>query len=370
MSYYVLLPKLVIILNLSCLANADNFYGEFQSSEKKSDIMFEYEGRGNGKKEIAHSLAEIKELHSSRGVSVLAMLLLALRPAAWMHQSVILSLRTGSRRAIPQPKVRHAGRHAAPCLNAQVVPVQASLLSLLPPQIAAARQAVAWPTVLEAHPPMLYERLQSLPADRLHASMAALSKDLEGTIASLGGSDYARVAVALLLLGGGGADECHDLVTPLSWPDHTFFAGDPVPGSPAEEQATHAHALVHRKEAWHVGEFGTGWQNSGFWFGSVMGGPSAIQRFARMNALAVKAAAGNAEKQRWAEEYLASSWSPTAVNGLINEALHDNNVEAKGLPSDKKKLDPSLWGFAEELALIELCVLLDECLEKSLAPTQ
>lgn len=213
---------------------------------------------------------------------------------------------------------------------------------------------------------MLYDRLEHLPVDRLNAPMAALTKDLEGAIASLGGSDYARVAVALLLLGGGGADECHDLVTPLSWPDHTPFAGAPVPNSPAEEQATHAHALVHRKEAWHIGEFGTGWQNSGFWFGSVTGS-SAHERFAKMKALALQVAAGNAEKQRWAEEYLASSWSPTSVNGLINEALHDRRVEAEGLPPENKKLDTSLWGYAEELALIELCVLLDECLEKSVA---
>ena len=48
-------------------------------------------------------------------------------------------------------------------------------------------------------------------------------------------SKCVRVEVGLLLLAGGGADECHALVTPLSWPDGTTFGGPPVFPRPATQ---------------------------------------------------------------------------------------------------------------------------------------
>ena len=68
------------------------------------------------------------------------------------------------------------------------------------------------------------------------------------SVKSLGGSDYARVAVALLLLGGGATDECHDLITPLSWNDDTHFGYGPPKSSVAAAEASYAHSLVHRRE--------------------------------------------------------------------------------------------------------------------------
>merc|ERR1712244_28328 len=64
-------------------------------------------------------------------------------------------------------------------------------------------------------------------------------------------------------------DECHNLVTPLSWPSSTSFGGKPISGSSASQNACYAHALTHRREGEYVGEFGTGWNNSNYWFGQT-----------------------------------------------------------------------------------------------------
>jgi len=64
----------------------------------------------------------------------------------------------------------------------------------------------------------------------------------------LGGSDYARIAVGLLLLGGGATDECHSLVLPLSWDEDMHIGWGPARTSQAKMEASYAHALVHRRE--------------------------------------------------------------------------------------------------------------------------
>ena len=44
-------------------------------------------------------------------------------------------------------------------------------------------------------------------------------------------------------------------------------AGPPVKDSPASQESSYCHALVHRKEGEYDGELGlTGWSNSCFWF--------------------------------------------------------------------------------------------------------
>jgi hypothetical protein len=78
------------------------------------------------------------------------------------------------------------------------------------------------------------------------------------------------VACGLLQLACGGLDECHALITPLSWDSPTLFGGEPVPGSPARADATLLHHLVHLREGPLPGEFGTGWNNSAYW-ASVLG---------------------------------------------------------------------------------------------------
>ena len=72
----------------------------------------------------------------------------------------------------------------------------------------------------------------------------------------------AETVQGLLYLGLGGIDECHNLVTPHSW-GYKRKAGD------IGISASYAHALTHRREAEHIGEFGTGFNNAGYWFGQT-----------------------------------------------------------------------------------------------------
>ena len=72
---------------------------------------------------------------------------------------------------------------------------------------------------------------------------------------------------ALLHLSCQRIDHCHTLITPLSWSARTSFGGDPIPHSKWRKEATYAHAMVHRMEGREEGEFGTGFNNSSYWWG-------------------------------------------------------------------------------------------------------
>eukprot|EP00484_Ammonia_sp_Unknown_P017171 CAMPEP_0197029124 /NCGR_PEP_ID=MMETSP1384-20130603/8634_1 /TAXON_ID=29189 /ORGANISM="Ammonia sp." /LENGTH=252 /DNA_ID=CAMNT_0042458229 /DNA_START=555 /DNA_END=1310 /DNA_ORIENTATION=- len=99
----------------------------------------------------------------------------------------------------------------------------------------------------------LYEKLETLDFDTSNTSS----------------QHHAQVTRALLYLSLNGIDECHNLVTPYSWPSYTSFGGAPVFNSAASQNACYAHAFTHRREGQNVGEFGTGWNNSNYWFGQT-----------------------------------------------------------------------------------------------------
>ena len=92
-------------------------------------------------------------------------------------------------------------------------------------------------------------------------------KLLETTGQSAG--DLEAATCALLQLACGGLDECHNRITPMSWPDGTLFGGPPIYNSDAQEDATFLHCLVHIREGKFPGEFGTGWNNAAFWSGQT-----------------------------------------------------------------------------------------------------
>jgi hypothetical protein len=77
-------------------------------------------------------------------------------------------------------------------------------------------------------------------------------------------------------LGNGLTEEAHtSLVTPMSWPEDTHFGFGPsvyTKVSPAAKSfATYVHCLVHRREAFNMGEFGmVGWQNANYWSNAVI----------------------------------------------------------------------------------------------------
>lgn len=201
-------------------------------------------------------------------------------------------------------------------------------------------------------------RARVAQSDALDSPFTELAAAPDAAIESLGGSDHARVAVALLLLGGGGTDECHALVTPLSWPDGTTFGGPPKPGSAAAAEATYAHALVHRREAWHPGEFGTGWHNSAFWYGSVGRFAANVELQHEMRRQAFRAAQTD-EEVAWCDKNLFKQWAPKLLNGALNDAL----VHAReASPAARSRSRVAFAEFAQRLALLELSVLLDHCL--------
>ena len=59
---------------------------------------------------------------------------------------------------------------------------------------------------------------------------------------------FGWISLALILLGHGWTDECHNLVTPLSWPDDIAFAHGPSRYAAVSPQvqtyATYVHSLV------------------------------------------------------------------------------------------------------------------------------
>ena len=83
---------------------------------------------------------------------------------------------------------------------------------------------------------------------------------------------YAQLTKGLLYIGVGALDEAHNIVTPLSWPSRASWADSApisIKDATLKGTACYAHALVHRGEGQYVGEFGTGWNNSQYWFANV-----------------------------------------------------------------------------------------------------
>ena len=114
--------------------------------------------------------------------------------------------------------------------------------------------------------PMAYQASDALDKGRLDPGIADAIETLDGDAVP---PHALAVLKAALYTGIGGLDEAHNLVTPLSWGAPTPFAGPPVRRSPARNDATYVHALVHRCEGEVVGEAGTGFSNCRFWWSQV-----------------------------------------------------------------------------------------------------
>jgi hypothetical protein len=203
----------------------------------------------------------------------------------------------------------------------------------------------------------------------------AILSDIPGAITSLangGDSDggildptdrrhHCAVSIALVLLGNGFPDEAHSLVTPLSWPSRLRHGyGEPVAASPsAAALASYVHALVHRREAFYVGEFGqTGFQNSDFWisntFRYLLDDCLPLERIARD---ILDIAKGNSAAEAWChkksitnESAAMGKWDPRDLNSLIGSVLNEDEDLAH------------LRRFAERAAEVELRVLLSHTL--------
>jgi hypothetical protein len=140
-------------------------------------------------------------------------------------------------------------------------------MRLLPRSLVNAAASIQWPLGPEATPPLHLTSLEKL-RDTIRATDERASRfdflqDLPATIEELfplattsssccccspEERHFGLISLALILLGNGWTDECHNLVTPLSWPDDIHFAYGPSIYSQVSPEAriyaTYVHSLV------------------------------------------------------------------------------------------------------------------------------
>lgn len=221
----------------------------------------------------------------------------------------------------------------------------------------------------------MYEPLEALKNRRSTSTLSSspidgVLSDIAGTVASLTPPEptsdqqqNAALSVALLLLGHGYTDECHDLVTPLSWGDDTHFGGPSLRSSasaPVISSASYVHSLVHRREAHNVGEYGmSGFSNANYWSSAAHSSSGAATLpYGEMRRAILEASEQFGQKAReWCQERIVQEggddtdyWESRALHELCAQVSHDG--------ADEKSRE-----FAETACALELKVLLRHCLE-------
>ena len=174
---------------------------------------------------------------------------------------------------------------------------------------------------------------------------------------------HAQVTRGLLYLSMNGIDECHNLVTPLSWSSYTSFGGKYIDNSPANQNACYSHALTHRREGQYIGEFGTGWNNSCYWFGQT--GKHKIL-FPKIAKYATDIVYNNHDQNKYKNnkqitKFLQSilviknknnkqfdlQWDPQSFSNLCEKAV--------------KQRDNTLMSYCQDVANKEWRLLIDHC---------
>lgn len=219
---------------------------------------------------------------------------------------------------------------------------------------------------------------------------------------------YAILALALILLGHGCADEAHDLVTPLSWSEPTHFGyihnpndnqsklptstqNSSILSSPSKNDrsikamASYIHGLVHRYESFNVGEYNmNGYQNANYWTNTALSYaecsviPFGTIRECVLQSVSLSTSTFSTSTcvQEWIQERIIDegySLDPSYHDYWESRALHElcakvitARTQSSNAPSSssmsEQELD-ELQNFAESAAEIELKVLVKECLE-------
>jgi hypothetical protein len=179
---------------------------------------------------------------------------------------------------------------------------------------------------------------------------------------------FGLLSVALILLGNGLTDEAHNIITPMSWPQDSHFGFGPsvynTVSPTAKSFATYVHCLVHRREAFNMGEFGMmGWQNANYWSNAVNQSTGANDlphaEWYQQVGKAVAEFQPHSSVQNWA---------------VYHEMLEDTNVyfESRAVhqlcatvlqQAGRENADGKLQEFAERVAETELRVLLARALQ-------
>lgn len=249
--------------------------------------------------------------------------------------------------------------------------------SLPPLWVIQAFKSISWR--LDGSVPMQYRSLEHLGTPALPyggemsvADMLASLSNNRGTYAQKHTDHWARIVVALILLGHGYLDHAHDLVGTLSYtppPFEYYYQSTPsgdTPDASVESAASLAHALVHRAEGPRVGELGlTGYQNSDFWTGAALRsiGDESLpldQMRHHVQALAMR---HGSDAQEWWRTHVApydeyDSRAVTALCALCGYVMRQQKE------SQAERMVCNLQAFVEEAALVELKVLLEYALRK------
>lgn len=165
--------------------------------------------------------------------------------------------------------------------------------------------------------------------------------------------------MALILLGNGFADEAHDLITPLSWNEDTYFGGPtlvPTVNNDIVARASYIHMLLHRWEGFAMGEYSMiGYQNSNYWWQATMSRQISSLPFHEIRDIILQTSRkyGSAAEE-WCTEYVSERWDARALSQLCATVSKNESDSTSSLRS-----------FAEKAAELELRVLLKSCLEKA-----
>lgn len=253
----------------------------------------------------------------------------------------------------------------------------------LPDTVAQAINDMRMPLDNASYVPMYYKSLPEMARIRADApDMPDFVRHVVATIATISG-DYppdsvqeylSRCATALILLGHGGTDEAHDLVSPLSWPNELPFAYGPPVAVPEQvlTLASYVHAMVHRREGPFPSEFGmTGFSNADYWAGSALRSPEGAEALPldeiRSSIVALGTSRQDADPavQQWiqqnvtGEEHAFPVWDPRVLNELCSNLQAAQKDPKPGLqPPSQAFLD-----FAEQAVLSEMKILLKHTLK-------
>lgn len=237
---------------------------------------------------------------------------------------------------------------------------------------------IVGPASNDTFPPMMYKSLQELQQvyQQQNRIVHPLAQDVLATIAKLRTKDHenlnceneylSRIATALILLGHGYTDECHDLVSSLSWPNELPFAYGPPIDVQSEEiltLASYVHGLVHRKEGPNSSEFGmTGFTNADYWAGTALRSPIGAEALPlREIRHCILVQANNLDANAWCSKNIESdpdafpAWDPRLLNELCAMIATFPTTETD--PQQQQR-NVHLQDFASRAALVEIQVLL------------
>ena len=234
----------------------------------------------------------------------------------------------------------------------------------LPKYLSPAIASIHW-NLQNSQNPMYYEPLSSLRNLRKPESIPSsikpiieLSKTIEDLTLDVPNSkENIILSLALILLGNGFADEGHDLITPLSWNEDTYFGGPTLVHTVNNDtiaRASYVHMLLHRWEGFAMGEYSMiGYQNSNYWWQATMSRQTSSLPLddIRNNVIEISQNYG-IEAEDWCKEYISRHWDARVLSQLCATVSKDESSS-------------SLRSFAEKASELELRVLLKSCLDQA-----